>query len=155
MARYSRDGISFAYPEDWEVSDEEHDGELAVHVQSDSTAFWSLMVTPGKNDPGPILEAAAAALESEYDEVDRGELDGRSRLAGRPAVGQTIEFVVHELPALAEARVCWVDAETDDARTVFVLSQYADLESESVEMLLERMTDSLTIESAGDDVGGL
>ena len=146
MATYDYGGVKFNYPDDWELSEDEDDaGQASIHVQSPATAFWSLNLAAGRNEPAPLFEAIAEALESEHGPVDRISPEITDPLGGQPAAAETFEFVVHELPAVAEARVATFTNTTGPDRTALVLWQYADAESDEVEVLLERMTASLTV----------
>ena len=146
MALYDSHGIRFRYPEDWELTESEEagDGELAVHVQSPGTAFWSLTLQPAGPSEADLFEATAAALRDEYGDVDVVPTGAAADIAGCPASGCTIEFVCHELPVIAEA-VVFETPLGDRPRVGLVLCQYAELESEAVETLLERMTASIQL----------
>lgn len=146
MATYDNRGVQFRYPAEWELSEDEDDsGQTMVHVQSPATAYWSLTLTDGRQQAEPLFDAVADALGSEYGELDQHTPEITDPIAGHAAVARTFEFVVHELPVVAEARVVWIDEDNDAAaaRTALVLWQYADAEAEEVETLLERMTASI------------
>ena len=141
MASFDRDGLSFRYPEEWELSEGSDDaGNVTVHVQSPQTAFWSLTISAGQIEPNDVFDAVAAALRSEYDAIELHPGREPATISGQQATTCTIEFVVHELPVICE---CGVFAFAD--QTVLVMTQYADVEAEQSETLLDRMTASLRI----------
>lgn len=138
MATFTGYGLSFRYPEEWElIENEGEDGTVMLHAQSASTAYWSLTLLPGREPFREVLAAVSESLQSEYDEVELhwGEA---ATVAGETSQTATFEFVCHELPVIAEAVVF-----DTGGRTALVLAQYADAESEEYETLLERMTASL------------
>ena len=145
MATYEGYGLSFRYPEDWELTESRgEDGGHTVHVQSDGTAFWSLNLSEGVLQPDEVFEAVAGGLEGFYDDIERHHVEDPVCIGGTVGVASTLECVCHELPVIAEAVVFHYPHEGTDY-TALVLAQYADVESDEFEILLERMTASIAL----------
>ena len=77
---FSKFGISFLYPDNWLLDEQEGETQSAT-VYSPGGAFWSVSVHPASADPIGLVDAAAGAMEAEYQELERephyGLVDGR------------------------------------------------------------------------------
>ena len=143
MARvtdYSAHGIRFRYPDSWTVADESSDEKVAVTVQSEGTAFWTIAVFDDGPSPERVLESAVAAYREDYPEVDIYPTETHAGPHG-PVLSRDVEFVCLEL--IAGARV---EAFQAGERTAMVLFQAADAELETVRPVLDAMTASVEIE---------
>ena len=61
--RYERTGISFLYPENWTISDEQFDSvPQSVTIQSTSSAFWSVHVYPSSFYPTGVFLGLACFI---------------------------------------------------------------------------------------------
>ncbi|HEX6984052.1 MAG TPA: hypothetical protein VF170_01690, partial [Planctomycetaceae bacterium] len=61
MKEFDAHGIRFRYPETWAVSDDSSDDRVAVTVQSDGSAFWTVAVFPDAPQPERVVESAVSA----------------------------------------------------------------------------------------------
>lgn len=138
--QYSKHGIRFQYPAEWDVSEQREDGQLSVTVASQHTSFWTVTLLTDRPDPEDIVAAALSAFEEEYDELD--VYPSKARVCRRPTIARDIDFVCLELLNVARLRAF----RTPDF-TVFVLYQGTDNEFDEAGPLLEKITKSLAFEN--------
>ncbi|MCA9100416.1 MAG: hypothetical protein KDA63_04645 [Planctomycetales bacterium] len=71
--KYDEQGISFQYPDNWELEEEnDHEsGVLSATVFSPGGAFWSVIRHPQMTEPEEAVLQAVDALSAEYDSVER------------------------------------------------------------------------------------
>lgn len=139
---YSRHGIKFQYPGEWELSEQRDGQQLSITVASPHTSFWTVTLCADRPDPNDILAAVLDAFEQEYDELD--VYPAKARVCERAAVARDIDFVCLELLNVARVR-----AIRAAQFTVLVLYQGTDGEFGEMEPVLERITRSLTLVDAG------
>jgi hypothetical protein len=136
---FEEDGLSFRYPENWQLEREDTDAGWTVLLQSPSTAFLLVTVDDSLPDPEDMAVSALEAMRSEYPDLEAEmRLD---RLAGQPAVGHDMSFFNLDL-----TNTCWTRAFTCDAGTVLVLCQANDLDLEEYEGVLRAICTSLQVE---------
>src|SRR4029079_3299976 len=71
MNTFTRDGISFHYPANWQVDAEDaEDGGWTVVVTSPETAFVLVSLRPDARDPADLADQTLDALEADYKELD-------------------------------------------------------------------------------------
>ena len=70
MRQFDSHGVRFRYPDDWTLTHEHQGSSLVVNLQTPGTAFWSLTLLADCPDVNEVLEAAIAAFEEEYENVD-------------------------------------------------------------------------------------
>lgn len=143
MQRYEQGGISFEYPDDWEVDRADPEQSGTITVCSPETSFWCLSLFSDRPPVDSVLEAAVDAYRDEYDEVDvyaiaAGPESGE--LCGLEAVGRDVEFVCLEMVNTAVLR-----AVATDRGTMLVLFQGTDHELAVTRQSLEKITRSLSI----------
>lgn len=138
---YQGHGISFRYPEGWELSEEPRDDALTITV-SDAGPFWSVTVLSRRPRSKHVLEQACKAFHEEYDEVD--DYPATARLAGRDVPARNLEFVSLELINCVMLRACEVGG-----RTLFVMAQVTDHERADYEQIFEWISESLTCDDDG------
>ena len=141
---YDRHGITFQYPADWEVTEQEEGDECLITVSGPGTSFWSVGLFRDRPSPDLVLETALAAFKDEYPDLDAYVTD--DELLSQPTLGYDIEFFCLELVNTARLR-------TFLARefTVLVLSQADDTELEISDPLFAEMSGSLNCELLDDD----
>lgn len=139
MPEYDAHGVRFQYPETWTLDDESSDEKVAVTVQSDGTAFWTLAVFVDAPKPERVIESVVAAYREDYPELDVYPLTTTPGPHG-PVSSREIEFVCLELIATAK-----VEAYQIGDRTAMILFQCADAELETQRPILDAMTASLRI----------
>ncbi len=141
---YVRHGITFQYPADWEVSEQEQDDECLITVSGPGTSFWSVGLFRDRPSPELVLETALAAFKDEYPDLDAYDVD--DDLLNQPTLGYDIEFFCLELVNTARLR-----AFLAREFTVLVLCQADDTELEGSNPLFDEMSRSLDCELVDDD----
>jgi hypothetical protein len=139
LKEFSFEGVSFRYPSDWKLEQEEGDEGWTVSLQSPNTTFLTL--TCDSTLP-PIEEVAGAALEalrSEYPTLEAESVV--ESVAGQMAVGHDINFFSLDLSV-----TCWTRSFYCAAGTALLLCQSSDLELEESEPALRAICASLTVE---------
>lgn len=116
QAHYNTEGLQFAYPAEWTVSEEQTADGLSVMISSAGTAFCSVLLMPDRPEVRTVLKSALAAFDESYEEVDSEPVE--CRLAGRPARGYDVDFYCLELLNSA-----WLRAFRTGRYTVFLLFQ--------------------------------
>jgi len=139
---YDSNGITFRYPENWILSQQNHENEFTVSVNSPNTAFWSVFLFKDHPNPKHVIETATETLRTEYDEIDL--YPTTAKMCERETVARDIEFVCLELINSAFLRAF----ETDEF-TVFVMFQANDAELESVKDVMNSICASLKFVQTG------
>ncbi len=136
-ARFEKLGISFQYPDNWTLDEEDAlAGRKSVTVYSPGGAFWSLAVHPRSADPAQLAQAAVDALREEYEQIEQE--DARETLAGHEMVGYDLNFFYLDLTSTAQIRCL----KTDQA-TYTIFCQGEDREFDAVHLVFQAMTTSL------------
>ena len=136
---YQADGVSFHYPENWQLDREECADGWTVLVQSPGTAFLTLTRDGSGASAEEIAAAALEVLQAEYPTLDaRPQVES---LAGQMAVGHDIHFFSLDL-----TNTCWTRAFDIDDGVVLVLCQSNDLELDEYGPILRAIGASLKIE---------
>lgn len=133
---YDKDGLQFAYPENWTLEDDEAGAAAAAAtVSSPQTAFWSVMLYDGLRDTRELAECVLAALQSEYPQLDIDR-------AGSPNEDIGCEYHL-SFSYLDLLNTATIRAFHDRDRTFLVLTQAEDRELAVVEPVFQAMTASL------------
>ncbi|HID78261.1 MAG TPA: hypothetical protein EYP56_19985 [Planctomycetaceae bacterium] len=135
-ATYNKLGITFQYPENWTLDEEDAlTGQQSVTVYSPGGAFWSISIHPRSADPQRLARAAVEAMRQEYADVDAEAAD--ERIAGREMIGYDLNFFYLDLTNTAMVR------SLRTARATYVIfSQAEDREFQRVEMVFRAITTS-------------
>jgi hypothetical protein len=90
-------GISFQYPENWRLDEEEiRAGQSAVTVLSPGGGFWSVALhTAATADPVKMVQAALDVMRKEYDELDAEPV--RETIVGHDLIGFDLNFFCLDL----------------------------------------------------------
>jgi hypothetical protein len=139
MKTFEQEGLSFAYPENWSLEEEETDEGWTVSVQSPGTAFLTVSCDSRMPTAEEMAEAALGAMREEYPSLEAES--AVDTLAGQPAVGHDMRFFSFDL-----TNTCWTRSFYSDAGTVLVLCQTSDLEEEKYEPVLRAICASLKVE---------
>lgn len=102
MQKFDSHGVRFSYPDDWTLTHEHQGSSLVVNLQTPGTAFWSLTLLPECPPVEEVLEAAIAAFEEEYDEVDVYRQE--TSLEELPTAACELDFVCLDLVSSAAIR---------------------------------------------------
>jgi hypothetical protein len=134
-ARFENLGISFQYPENWQLDEEDiRAGQSAVTVYSPGGAFWSVALhTASTAGPAQMAQAALDAMRKEYDDLD-AEPAGET-VAGHELVGFDLNFFCLDLTNTACIRALRVNGTT---YTIFF--QAEDREYNEIKPVFTAMT---------------
>jgi hypothetical protein len=70
-ARYEGLGISFLYPENWRIVDEQADEwPHGVSVESPDGGYWQIQLYPSRMDLARLSEQALEAMQGEYEGLE-------------------------------------------------------------------------------------
>ena len=127
-AKFSRQGISFSYPENWTEEFEENESGWTVSIQSPGTAFLSMTLDESMLPMGEVADAALEVMKAEYPKLESEPVC--STLADRPAVGHDIEFFSLDL-----INSCKIHAVATGFGTLVVLTQATDTETTNWKVL--------------------
>jgi len=143
MWAYNHHGIYFAYPEDWEL--EENDIETtggSVSIANEHGAFWSLTRYPFGTDSDDIVREAIETMQSEYTDIEWDRFE--KIVLDKLVVGIEMTFFYLDLMHLATV-LCFEQEE----QTFVVCWQtgnqliICDSETIPVEKVMEAITHSL------------
>jgi hypothetical protein len=138
---FAEDGLSFAYPENWQLTRDDNPSGWTVTLQSPATAF--LMVTFDRDMPETDLmtEIALDAMKGEYEGLEFEPMT--ESIAGQPAVGHDMRFFSLDLTNTCGTRSFY--AETG---TVLLFWQTADLDLDFVEPVLKALRMSMKVDES-------
>lgn len=137
-ARFSRNGIAFQYPENWQLVPENYQSGWAVSVQSPGTAFLTMTCDDSKTGMGELADTALKILSEEYKQMDVTPFSGT--VAGRPAIGHDVDFFSFDL-----TNSCLIRALTIGQGVLLIVAQASDLE-ETQFAVIQAMIASLVID---------
>ena len=123
-AIYDDRGIRFEYPADWERDETEDGTRTTVSVQAPSgLAFAIVTIDEGEDaDPAALVAEARAALQEEYPTLTADPAE--ETIDGQNATGYDVEFVSLDLSV-----ACTLRGFRTPRRTIFLMTQWSDLES--------------------------
>ena len=137
LATYDDQGLRFEYPEDWELEVTDDGLRTTVSVQSPSgLAFALVTVDDEGSDPEGLVAEALTALREEYPTLMAEPVE--EVIDHHPSVGFDIEFISLEL-----SNTCNLRGYQTPRRTVFVLTQWSDLESLDSDLALRSLRQSI------------
>jgi hypothetical protein len=139
MNIFDQEGVSFQYPENWQLEQEETDEGWTVSVQSPGTAFLTLTCDSRMPAIEEVAEAVLGTMQEEYPTLEAEPIV--DTVAGQPAVGHDMQFFSFDL-----TNTCWTRSFYGGCGTVLVLCQTSDLESEQYEPVLRAICASLRLE---------
>ncbi len=136
-AEYRANGISFAYPDNWHLEENEMgEHELSVHLSSPGGAFWMVTVSPAKTPPETLAKKALDALLSEYDRVDHSPVE---RIIGKyKLTGYEMDFIYLDL-----VNTALILSFTTGDRTFAIYWQSDDRQLDTCEDVFEAITFTL------------
>jgi hypothetical protein len=139
-AHFNRYGISFQYPENWTLDEEEMEDlpeeQHAVTVYSPGGAFWTVTVHPRNSDPKKLVSAAVKALKEEYEGVEVE--DAQESCLNHDLIGHDFNFIYLDLTNTAQIR----GLKCPNA-TYTIFCQAEDREFEVIQKVFQAMTVSL------------
>jgi hypothetical protein len=98
-ATYENFGISFMYPENWEISSASgaQDANQSVTVQSPTSGFWSLDVYRSDSEPQHLADQVRQTMASEYEGLEAQPVSedvGSAHLVGYDMDFYYLDFVI-------------------------------------------------------------
>jgi hypothetical protein len=136
---FDQDGLSFAYPDDWNLELEQADNGWTATVQSPGTAFALIQLDRDLPEPELMVEEALETLRSDYPTLEAAS--AIETLAGEMAIGHDIEFFSMDM-----LNTCRTRSFYGGAGTVFVLCQASGADREDYEGVLRALTASMRSE---------
>jgi len=106
-ATFDNLGISFQYPENWTIDEEDVQKGGCVTVYSPGGGFLSVAIHPPTADPEKLADAAVDAMKAEYPEVEVGVV--HETVADRELVGYDFNFYYLDLTNTATIRCMQTD----------------------------------------------
>jgi hypothetical protein len=137
--QFQEEGISFRYPDNWQLEREEGEDSWTVMLQSPGTAFLTLTCDHDMPAQEEVAEATLEALRAEYPGLEATACV--DTLAGQMAVGHDIQFFSLDL-----TNTCWTRSIYTEAGTILVLCQVNDLELQQYEPVLRAVCASLRVD---------
>ncbi len=138
-ATFQEDGLSFQYPDNWQLEREESDTGWTVSLQSPETAFFLLSFDGEMPEAEQMADTALEALKEEYPTLESDVCV--EDVAGQPACGHDIRFISFDL-----TNTCWSRSFYCGQGTVLAMWQANDLELERMEPVLKAICASLKVE---------
>jgi hypothetical protein len=136
-ASYDKAGLSFQYPETWELEEEvSGQGGIEVTVHSPTGAFWSVRLERSPVDPRRMTQTAVEAMRTEYEGLEAEP--ATDVVDGSELEGVDMSFFYLDLTSTAKVRT----AQTA-LGTLLVLCQAEDRDFEQLEPVFDAMTLSL------------
>jgi hypothetical protein len=130
-------GISFLYPDNWDLDDEETDGRHgSVAIYSPTGAFVSIGVHPRVIKPLDLAKGAVDGILEEYGEVDVEE--AQQMVSGRELVGYDLNFFCMDFTSTATVRCL-----RTHSATYSVFCQAEDKDFERLARVFDAVTASL------------
>lgn len=136
-AHYENLGVSFLYPENWQIVDEEPDDwPRGVSVQSPEGGYWELKIYPSLTDRDQLVNEVLTAMRQEYEGLESDAVS--EDIVDVPAVGYNLSFFCLDL--LVISRVRSLDVGT---RTYLLTCQAENREFEREGPVFDAITRSL------------
>jgi hypothetical protein len=136
MKDFNEDGLSFCYPDDWQLEREPTAEGWTVSLQSPGTAFAVIRLERNMPTTEEVALAALEALKEDYPSLEaESAID---MLAGEMAIGHDIQFFTLDL-----ATTCWTRSFYGAAGTMLVLCQVSDIDQETYEPALRGICASM------------
>ncbi|GAB4138212.1 MAG: hypothetical protein Tsb009_06180 [Planctomycetaceae bacterium] len=139
MQTYNSHGVSFGYPDDWELREEISAEEITLTISSPGTSFFSITLYYEQPKPAELLETAIETFRSEYEEMDAYPVE--QTIWVYDAEGYDLDFVSLDLVNLALLR----SFQTEQF-TVLIYGQSGGTERELFRTAWDAMTNGFRIE---------
>ncbi|MEQ9408352.1 MAG: hypothetical protein RIK87_11525 [Fuerstiella sp.] len=143
LVTYSNHGISFSYPDIWELTEEQDGDDVLLTVTCNATCFWVVRLIPACPPPPQVVDSCVDAFEQEYEDLEIETPD--ASLAEMPACARDLQFFCVELMNSVGLR----SVRTSDF-TVLVWWQGTHHELGDFQQMLDHMTESLRLDSLLD-----
>jgi hypothetical protein len=138
-AVYENFGVSFMYPENWQLADEsgpQDAGPKTISVHSPSGAFWSLQVCDPPADPQSLADQFKLTMAAEYEGLEA--FAAAEEVADLSLLGYDMDFYCLDFVISANVRAARV------GQRVYVISCQAETrEFDELSPVFKAMTISL------------
>src|SRR3972149_11323699 len=136
-AHFQRPGISFLYPENWTLDEEDTtQGHQSVTVYSPGGGFWFVAVHHGSTDPLKLAIAALETMKQEYQSLEVEEI--HETLVGHKMIGFDLNFFLLDFTNTAQIRSL-----RHNQATYTIFCQAEDRDFEQNQRVFQAMTISL------------
>jgi hypothetical protein len=135
-AQFQKPGLSFLYPENWALDEDELSGDKSVTVYSPGGGFWSVAIHHGSAEPSSLANAALETMKKEYQDLEVQEVN--ETLTGRKMIGYDLNFFLLDFTNTAQIR----SLKCNQA-TYTILCQAEDHEFEQIQRVFQAITISL------------
>ncbi len=139
-ATYHTSGLTFQYPDGWELTEEQSAEGLSISLSADGSAFCSLTLLLDRPPAESAIEAALTAYRESYDDFDVYPVS--CRIAARDAVGRDVEFFCMEL-----VNTAWIRAFRTGRFTVVILGQSGPDEQRAAKRVFDTICRTLDCDS--------
>lgn len=139
MKEFTRDGVSFRFPENWQIEDEEGDEGWAITISSPDTAFVLVSLRPEARDPADLADQTLETFKAEYRELDSE--NAVETIAGQAAIGHDIDFLTVDTPIIVRTRCL-----NAPSGPLLVMTQVSEFDRERNERVLQAIVASLRVE---------
>ena len=102
MKDFSEDGLSFSYPDDWQLTHEDAPEGWTATLQSPGTAFAVVRMDRGMPTTEEVAVQALEALREDYPQLDAQP--SIEMIGGEMAVGHDVEFFSLDLATTCSTR---------------------------------------------------
>lgn len=141
-ALFDRYGVTFQYPENWQVTDDSTaEQSCCITLQSPASGFWMLQTFDAIENPVKLITEVLRTVRQEYDSVEATLVN--EQIFGTEAVGYDMQFYCLDFVVTATVRsfVC-------GDKICVVLCQAEDREFEDVAPVFLAVTTSLLQQTA-------
>jgi hypothetical protein len=140
QGKYSKFGVTFLYPEDWSIVDEEtNQWPRRVSVQSPNSGFWELQAYPPQYQPDDLARRTLEAFREEYEDVESEPVS--EEIMDHAATGFDLDFFCLDLLV-----TCQVRSFILAGQTLLLIYQAESQEFETRCEVFEAMTRSLFLD---------
>lgn len=111
VARFDGAGISFQYPENWELNHEEGmSPSHCVTLQSPQSGFWMLQVFDESDRPDEMAAEVLRTVRQEYQDIEVAEV--HESVAATESTGYDLQFYCLDFIVSARVRSFAVNGQT-------------------------------------------
>jgi hypothetical protein len=137
-AIYENLGVSFMYPENWEITSASGQDETgqSVTVQSPTSGFWSLDAYPSASDPQDLADQVRLTMSSEYEGLESQPVT--EEIGAAQLVGYDMDFYYLDFVVTAQVRSVRVGK-----RTFVLFCQAESRDFDALAPVFQAMTVSL------------
>jgi hypothetical protein len=137
VATYDRHEIRFAYPDNWELSEEYQGSDShCVTLQSPGSAFWMLQAVAAPKSIERLATESLRSVKQEYGDVEVVRV--QEEIEGTPSIGYDLYFYCLDLLVSSQIR-CF----TLNNRSCVLLCQAEDTEFDRTRPVFAAITASL------------